>query len=109
MSYCEVCFEKQQKIDTLSETVLRLKAKLYYQERNAKEKPFGANTPSSKINHKTKSTPEKQKRQGGAKKGHQGHGRCCDGVPDETIDVPAPENCPDCGQPVGLTNCLRLI
>ncbi len=35
ISYCEVCFEKQQKIDVLYEEVIRLQAKLNLQERKA--------------------------------------------------------------------------
>lgn len=45
--YCKGCLEKQQKIDRLVEEVRQVKAKLRYQERTAKEGPFGSSTPSS--------------------------------------------------------------
>lgn len=96
MSFCEACFEKQQENDRLRTENEYLRSKLLNQVRNAKEKPFGVNTPSSKTNHKPNSNPEKTKKQGGAKNGHTGHGRCCDGLPDKTIEVPFPEKC-DCG------------
>lgn len=97
MSFCEACFEKLQRIDKLETENEYLRGKLQSQIRTALEKPFGANTPSSKRLIKPKTTEENQERQGGAKVGHTGHGRCCTGTPDKTIDVPAPETCPDCG------------
>lgn len=99
MSFCEACFEKLQEIDRLKTENEYLRSKLQNQVRNAKEKPFGINTPSAKKNFKPNSDAKKAKRKGGAKNGHTGHGRCCDGVPDEIINIPAPEHCPDCGQP----------
>jgi len=50
--------QKQQVIDRLQEEVARLKDKLRYQERTAKEGPFGAATPSAKIPFKANSAPE---------------------------------------------------
>ena len=38
---CKACLQKQQKIDRLEEDLRRVKAKLRYQERTAKEGPFG--------------------------------------------------------------------
>ena len=46
---CKACLQKQQRIDRLEEELRRVKAKLRYQERTAKEGPFGASTPSSKV------------------------------------------------------------
>lgn len=93
---------KQQVIDRLQEEVVRLKAKLRYQERTAKEGPFGASTPSAKIPFKPNSAPEQQQRQGGAKPGHQGWGRCPPSS--EQISrretVTAPRCCPYCGAPL---------
>lgn len=94
---CEACLQKQQEIDRLKTINENLLAKLYQQKRSIREKPFGSNTPSSKINLKPNTEEERSQKQGGAKVGHQGYGRCCDGIPDEIIDVPAPETCPECG------------
>ncbi|HUT29315.1 MAG TPA: transposase, partial [Sedimentisphaerales bacterium] len=47
--YCKDCLSKQQKINELEEENVRLKARLRYQERTAKEGYFGSSTPSSKI------------------------------------------------------------
>jgi len=45
---CRNCVEKQRQIDRLTKEVARLKARLRYQERTAKEAPFGSATPSAK-------------------------------------------------------------
>jgi transposase len=91
--------EKQQKIDRLEEELRRVKAKLRYQERTAKEGPFGASTPSSKVPVKADSVEENQARKGGAKPGHRGHGR--QPLPPQQVQrtLPAhlPACCPDCG------------
>ena len=83
LTYCQGCLEKQQVIDRLREENVRLKAKLRYQERTAKEGPFGSSTPSAKVPLKANSAPENSQRRGGAKPGHQGHGR--HGVSDDEI------------------------
>ncbi len=69
------------------------------QERTAREEPFGASTPSSKRLIKRSSTPEAQSRQGGAKPGHDGHGRssACAADADVVELLDAPACCPDCG------------
>jgi len=67
--------EKQLKLDRLETEVQRLRAKLRYQERTAKEGPFGSSTPSSKIPIKPSSLAERQARRGGGKVGHAGQGR----------------------------------
>jgi transposase len=96
---CKTCLQKQQKIDRLEEELRRVKAKLRYQERTAKEGPFGASTPSSKVPVKANSLEENQARKGGAKPGHRGHGRQC--LPPEqnqcTLSARLPTCCPDCG------------
>jgi hypothetical protein len=75
MTYCKQCLEKQRKIDELQEEVVRLKAKLRYQERTAQEGFFGGSTPSSKV--PTGLCPSvTEPRLGGGKVGHRGHGRC---------------------------------
>jgi len=96
---CTACLQKQQKIDRLEEELRRVKAKLRYQERTAREGPFGASTPSSKIPIKANSLEEHQARKGGAKPGHRGYGRRV--APPEqihrTLSAHLPACCPDCG------------
>lgn len=92
--------KKQQEIDRLREENTRLKARLRYQERTAKEGFFGSSTPSSKRPVKANTTlRESPAAQGGARPGHPGHGRRS--VPaegaDEVLFVPAAQTCPDCG------------
>jgi transposase len=91
---------KQQEIDRLREENARLKDRLRYQERTAKEGFFGSSTPSSKIPVKPSAPAESAPKFGGAKPGHVGHGRCT--IPPEQADrverTPAPERCPECGR-----------
>ncbi len=90
---------KQQQIDRLQEENNRLKARLLYQERTAKEAPFGSSTPSSKQAIKLNSLEDNQKKIGGAKVGHVGSGRC-DPAPEDftrTERVDGLQQCPDCG------------
>ena len=67
--------------------------------RDAREAPYAENTPSSKQNFKKDSPEERRKRQGGAKPGHEGHGRreVAAEDADETRAAEAPATCPDCG------------
>ena len=99
---CKACLQKQQKIDRLEEELRRVKAKLRYQERTAKEGPFGSSTPSSKVPLKANSLEENQSRTGGASPGHQGHGRKSLRArqAERTIPVRLPTTCPDCGEPL---------
>ena len=48
-SFCGECFEKQQRIDRLSEENERLRGQLRYRERTREEGFFGSSTPSSKM------------------------------------------------------------
>jgi transposase len=88
-------------IDRLQEEIVRLKARLRYQERTAKEGPFGSSTPSAKGPLKANPPPENSQRRGGAKPGHGGHGRR--DIPDAQVtreeSVPGLEQCPYCGGP----------
>ncbi len=98
---CKKCFEKQCIIDKQSEEIVALKAKLRHQERKAKEGFFGSSTPSSKKPLKVISLEENQKKRGGAKPGHTGHGRKKIN-PDQadeihTIEAPVDDRCPHCG------------
>jgi transposase len=92
--------KKQQEIDRLREENARLKDRLRYQERTAKEGFFGSSTPSSKIPVKPSVPAEQAPRFGGAKPGHVGHGR--QRIPPEQADrverIAAPERCPECGR-----------
>lgn len=99
MTFCSLCFEKQCRIDQLEEEVLRLKAKLRYQERTLQEGPFGSGTPSSKRPFKEGAESENTRKQGGAKKGHVGHGRASidEQEADRVEEIPLEETeCPKC-------------
>jgi len=99
LSYCSGCLKKQLVIDRLQEEILRLKARLRYQERTAKEGPFGSSTPSAKVPIKANAPPQSSQQRGGARLGHRGWGRRP--IPAEQItgqqSVSAPEHCPYCG------------
>lgn len=86
-------------IDRQKEEIARLKARLRYQERTAKEGPFGSSTPSAKIPIKPNAQPESSQRRGGAKPGHRGHGRRTIPVQEITREqwVAGPGQCPYCG------------
>ena len=96
---CAGCLDKQLKIDRLETEVQRLRAKLRYQERTAKEGPFGSSTPSSKIPIKPSSLEERQARRGGGKPGHAGHGRrrLLVSAADAIERIEADSTCPTCG------------
>ncbi len=99
-SLCEECFKKQRRIDKLTEELEAVKAKLRYQKRREKEGFFGSSTPSSKTPLKANSLEENQKKRGGAKPGHEGHGRKSV-EPDQadkvyTIEAPVEDECPRC-------------
>lgn len=92
--------KKQQEIDRLREENARLKDRLKYQERTAKEGFFGSSTPSSKVPVKASPPPEQPPRFGGAKPGHVGHGRQTISADqaDRVERISAPERCPECGR-----------
>ena len=96
---CQGCLEKQRRIDQLEEKVRQLQSKLRYQQRTAKEGPFGSSTPSSKIPIKPSSLEERQARKGGGKPGHIGHGRrALTAIRAEQVQrIEAASVCPDCG------------
>jgi transposase len=102
--------QKQQEIDRLREENARLKDRLRYQERTAKEGFFGSSTPSAKRPVKANTT----RRQtpglpGGARHGHAGHGRRSISVEkaDQVILVPGAESCPDCGGALHDKGCRQ--
>lgn len=109
LHHCAACLHKQQQIDRLQEEVARLKARLRYQERTAKEAPFGSATPSAKLPVKPNSLADHQQKRGGAKPGHAGHGRR-QPQPEaltRTVRVPGLQTCPDCGVPLQPKGCKR--
>jgi transposase len=89
-------------IDRQKEEIARLKARLRYQERTAKEGPFGSSTPSAKIPIKANATPECSHRRGGAPAGHKGYGRRA--IPTDEVTreqwVAGLVQCPYCGGPL---------
>jgi hypothetical protein len=87
----------------------RLRGKLRYQERTAKEGPFGSSTPSSKIPIKPSSLEERQNRKGGARPGHPGRGRQVFTAEeaDPVERVHAADTCPDCGTALELHSLRR--
>ena len=97
--FCQGCFEKQIEIDRLKEEVCRLKDRLRYQERTAKEGFFGSSTPSSKIPIKPSSPEEQKRKQGGALPGHPGYGRKAVSASqaDRIVDIDTGDICPECG------------
>lgn len=100
-TYCKECLNKQRRIDELEEELRATKAKLRYQERTAKEGLFGSSTPSSKLPVKPGADSARKALRGGAKVGHQGHGRRSFSVDeaDRVEEVPVTaEVCPDCGE-----------
>jgi transposase len=99
MTYCKQCLDKQRKIDELQEEIVRLKAKLRYQERTAEEGFFGSSTPSSKVPVKPNSDQHHPRNRGGGKTGHKGHGRSaiCEQEADRVQRVSIGNVCPDCG------------
>jgi transposase len=102
MTYCKQCLEKQRKIDELQEEIVRLKAKLRYQERTAEEGFFGSSTPSSKVPIKANRHGEEPRPHGGGKVGHPGHGRQrIDAEQADRVErIAVGDVCPDCGGPL---------
>jgi len=99
MVFCEECFKKQCRIDLLEDKVDQLKAQLKRQERTAREGLFGSSTPSSKKPVKSNTVNEENKRSGGGRLGHKGHGRSA--ISEDEADrvelIKAEDTCPDCG------------
>lgn len=64
---CDICLEKQRKIDELQEDVRRLKAELGRQKKKGND-PFGSSTSSSKKPFKS-NTEKKERKSPGQGKG----------------------------------------
>ncbi len=96
---CESCFQKQLKIDRLTQENESLRGELQRLKRKAVEGFFSSSTPSSKIPVKENATAEKSNKQGGAKLGHQGHGRrthTTEEVEEVQVVKVAATDCPTC-------------
>ena len=102
LNYCPQCLQKQQEIDRLREENARLKGRLRYQERSAREGPFGSSTPSAKVPIKPSAAPDQPPRRGGARPGHRGHGRgtVSAAQADRVQRIPVGPHCPQCGGPL---------
>lgn len=97
-------------MDRLQEENARLKARLRYQERTAREGFFGSATPSAKLPVKANTAPHgPDSASGGARPGHKGHGRqgCTPEQADRVIALPGVENCPDCGGSLQKKGCRQ--
>ena len=95
-----------QEIDRLSEQVdywrkkaQSLERELHKEVRTARERPFGNDTPSSKQLFRPDAPEAKVARKGGAKPGHDGHGRRCasEEDADEVVELAMPTECDRCG------------
>ena len=89
-------------VERLKAENARLRREMGRAVRDAREAPFAENTPSSKLNFKKDSDEGAKARQGGARPGHEGHGRAkvAAAEADERHAAPAPAVCPDCGAPL---------
>jgi len=79
--------------------VARLRGEMNAEVRTAKERPFGNDTPSSKVNFKPSADGKRVRRNGGGVSGHDGHGRwtVTADEADEDVALPRPERCGVCG------------
>jgi len=100
--------QKQQEIDRLREENARLKDRLRYQERTAKEGFFGSSTPSAKLPVKANTTRRQTPgASGGARPGHPGHGRQSLSAEeaDQVIFIAGTDTCPNCGGALHEKGC----
>ena len=104
---CPVVLELTRRVDGLEAENKLLRDRLRYQERTAKEAPFGSSTPSSKILVKANTPEQNRDRKGGAVPGHEGHfkARATEETADAVEDAWAPETCPHCHEPLVPVAC----
>lgn len=102
VNFCPGCFEKQRRIDQLEEEVRRLKQQLRYRQRQAEEGPFGSSASSARRPFKANTPEEERAKLGGARRGHEGHGRATieAAQADRWETVPVGDACPDCAGPL---------
>lgn len=97
---CNICLNKQRRIDELEEEVQSLRTALGREQRKLEDGFFGSSTPSSKLPFKNNQQVDSPKPKG-ARPGHEGHGRKGheQGTEDRVEEVtPESENCPECGE-----------
>ena len=96
---CPACKSGEKHPSWIFGYVARLRKDQNREVRTAREKPFGNDTPSSKITFKPDAEVTRIANRGGATKGHEGHGRkrSADAV-DETVAVERPQTCDRCGE-----------
>lgn len=102
--------QKQQEIDRLREENTRLKARLRYQERTAKEGFFGSSTPSAKLPVKPNTaTLQRYAAPGGARPGHHGQGRHRISAEDadRVVLISGLDTCPGCGGALQDKGCRQ--
>ncbi len=107
MNFCPGCFEKQRRIDQLEEEVRSLKQQLRYRQQQAEEGPFASSTPSARRPFKANASEAQRAKVGGARRGHQGHGRTRieASQADRCETVPVGETCPTCAGPLQSRGC----
>lgn len=102
--------EKQQQIDRLKEENARLRDRLRYQERTAREGFFGSATSSAKLPVKSNTTQRDfPGPPGGARPGHRGHGRGSISAADadQVLLISGAQTCPDCGGALRESGCRQ--
>lgn len=107
---CPQCVKLQEEIKWLREEKHRLEAQLRYQQRKIDEGYFGSSTPSSKKPFKIRVNAAHHN--GGARQGHQGHGRAAISAQeaDAMLPIDTAHVCPDCHVPlVSLGNRDRTV
>ena len=97
---CSQCVKLQEEVKRLRERISSLEAQLRYQQRKIAEGFFGSSTPSSKRPFKTRAKVAHHN--GGARQGHQGHGRAAISAQeaDAVIPIDTEHLCPDCQVPL---------
>jgi transposase len=102
VNFCPECFEKQRRIDQLEEENRRLKQQLRYRERQVQEGPLGSSTPPASRPLKANASEQQRAKVGGARRGHQGHGRATieASQADRCETVPVGDTCPTCAGPL---------
>ena len=93
--------KKQRQIDGLKEEIQRLRQKLSYQGRKAKEGFFGSSTPSAKLPLKATIDNDERRKPKGARPGHRGAGRkrvfSLEVNQLREIEPAVGDRCPQCG------------
>ncbi len=93
---CPQCVKLQEEVKRLRERINALEGQLRYQQRKIDEGYFGSSTPSSKRPFKTR--VKAVHHNGGARQGHQGHGRATISAQeaDALLAIDTERVCPNC-------------